>query len=244
MQSIFPPNPELRLVLMDAIPIMHRCLLRLGSYPYQNDPEEFLTHDVLRTAVILVYHASEEIRSAYLDAGTRAVVLYQSMARLDRGKTQKRKRSADDDKDLKKVLDLLANRRRHPDSPKAMIRGPNHPPASHFPSSWSTDFEQAIPVRDFRSFLRLMLVLNPCCSEIDVGNFAMTLTEVERVTDCILSAFLRPGASVDDDITFDIFNPVIRENTVSAYIIQLYYNANPTKNSQVYSWAGLDYWNH
>lgn len=49
----------------------------------------------------------------------------------------------------------------------------------------------------------------------------MALTEVERITDCILSAFLKYGASVNDDITFDIFNPVIGDNIVSVYIICL-----------------------
>lgn len=147
MQTIFPPNLELRPVLMGAVPIMHRCLLRLGSYPYQNDPEEFLTHDVLRTAIFLVYHAWEEIRAGYLDDHTRAII-YQSMARIDQEKIQKKKqalRGADDDEDLENILDLLANKRRHPDNPKAMIRGPSHPPAAHFPSSWSADFNQTIP---------------------------------------------------------------------------------------------------
>lgn len=49
----------------------------------------------------------------------------------------------------------------------------------------------------------------------------MTLTEVERITDCIVSAFLKYGALVNDDITFDIFNPVIGDNTVSVYIFCL-----------------------
>lgn len=206
---------------MDAVPIMHRCLLCLGSYPYQNDPEEFLTHDVLRTAILLVYHAWEEIRSGYLDDRTRAII-YHSMARINQEEIQKEKqasRSADDDEDLENVLDLLANKRRHPDNPKAMIRGPSHPPAAHFSSSWSADFNQTIPAQEFRSFIRLMLVLYP--DHIDVDKIAMTLTEVEIIIDCILEAFLRYGASFDDDIAFDISNPVIRDNTVSVYIICL-----------------------
>lgn len=197
---------------MDAVPIMHRCLLRLGFYPYQNDPEEFLTDDVLHVTVIHVYRLAGRI---ICSSPSSAQPVYQSMARLDREKTRKRERSEEDDDDLEFVLRKLANWRRHPDNPKAMIRGPSHPPASYFPSSWSTDFEQAIPEREFRSFLRLMLVLNQCHSNIYVDKFAMVLTEVERATDCILSAFLRPGASVDDDITFDIFHPAIWHSAVS-----------------------------
>lgn len=92
MQTIFPPSLELRPVLMDAVPIMHRCLLRLGSYPYQNDPEEFLTHDVLRTAIFLVHHVGEEICAGYLDDHKRAII-YQSMARIDQGNIQKKKQA-------------------------------------------------------------------------------------------------------------------------------------------------------
>lgn len=211
MQSVLPQNPELMPVLMDAIPIMHRCLLRLGSYPYQNDPEDFLTHDVLRTAIIFVAHSFYKLFADF------TAILYQCMARLDREKIWKKERDADDDKDLNDVLSLLRNRRRDPDNPKSMIQGPRHPPASHFPSSWSTDFDQGIPRQEFRSFLRLMLVLNPYYSGIDVDNFAnlTTLTEVERVTDCMLSTFFRSGSSVDDSITFDSFKPAIDNDMVS-----------------------------
>lgn len=188
---------------------MHRCLLRLGSYPYQNDPEEFLTNDVLRTAIMFVAHLFHIFHS---DIG----VLYQCMASLDQDKIRKKERDVHDDKDLNRVLHLLRNRRRSPDNPKAMIQGPSHPPVSHFPSSWSADFEQVIPGQEFRSFLRLMLVLNLYQSGIDIDNFAnsIILAEVEKSTDCMLSTFLKSGASADGHITCDIFKSAIENDMV------------------------------
>lgn len=62
-------------------------------------------------------------------------------------------------------------------------------PSSHFPSPWASDVDQIIPVGEFRSFLRLMLVLSLFSSGIDVGCFSKCLPQVERATDCLLAVF-------------------------------------------------------
>lgn len=69
-----------------------------------------------------------------------------------------------------------------------MHRDPQYP-CSHFPSPWASDVDQIIPVGEFRSFLRLMLVLNLFGSGIDAGYFSMCLPQVEMATDCVLAAF-------------------------------------------------------
>lgn len=87
---------------MDAIPIIHRCLLRLGSFPYQNDPEKLLTHDVLRTGIIWASTLSghSDYDDPFPEREKRFA--FQSLASLNPGKLRnEEQRSEDDDYDLK-----------------------------------------------------------------------------------------------------------------------------------------------
>lgn len=61
-----------------------------------------------------------------------------------------------------------------------------------------------------------MIVLHSYHSGIDVHKFANAecLVQVERVTDCLLEAFYRPGES-GHDITYDAFDRVIGNDMVS-----------------------------
>lgn len=102
MSSTIPP--ELTSILADEIPIMHQCLLRLASYHYQNDPEGLPTHDVLRTAVILLNDSLEDIDLVYFGTRERAI-FFQSMASLDRAKICKKDRDEYNDENLTDVLD-------------------------------------------------------------------------------------------------------------------------------------------
>lgn len=102
MSSTIPP--ELTSILADEIQIMHQCLLRLASYHYQNDPEGLPTHDVLRTAVILLNDSLEDIGLVYFGTRERAI-FFQSMASLDRAKICKKDRDEYDDENLTDVLD-------------------------------------------------------------------------------------------------------------------------------------------
>lgn len=52
IQGVF--SLQLNPVIADAIPTMHRLLLRMESFHYQNDPKEFLTLEIQHTACILL----------------------------------------------------------------------------------------------------------------------------------------------------------------------------------------------
>lgn len=222
MQGIFPS--ELTPILTDAIPIMHRCLLRLGSYPYQNDPEKLLTHDVLRTAFNEIYCLYG--RTDYGDPfpNRTKMVAFQCLASLDSRKPRNEEhRSEEDDYGLKSVLNGFRARCRDPDYPKQVYIGPSNPPPSHFPSSWSGDLDQTIPTGEFRSFLRLMMVLNLYNSGIDVARFSACLTQVEKTTDCLLAAFqpsLNHGMlsweNFSHAATYDVVRPIIPYACVTA----------------------------
>lgn len=87
------------------------------------------------------------------------------------------------------ILKDLRPIRRVPDNPKQAYFGPQNPLPSHFPSPWSGDLNQEIPTGEFRSFLRLMLILNLYNSGIDAACFSACLYQVEKATDCVLAAF-------------------------------------------------------
>ena len=175
---------------MEAVPMIHRSLLRLGSFPYQNDPEELLNQRVLRTAVILLPRFLADVDSAYF-SNNEGRICFQSMACLASGEVVRDRSSREeaDDHDLMAALYGMKNRRRHPNQPKVMIQGPKQPPPSQFPSSWSRDLDQFIPTVEFRSFLRLMVVLNLFSSGIEAKDFITSVPQTEKVTDCLLAAF-------------------------------------------------------
>ena len=209
MQSTFPL--ELAAILLEAVPLIHRSLLRLGSFPYQNDPEELLTLRVLRTAVILVSGFVGDVDSAYFSS-EEGRVCFQSMASLAPEKVSwdESLREEADDYDLIKVLSGMRGRRRHPEQPKVMIRGPEQPPPSQFPSSWSRDLNQFIPTNEFRSFLRTMVVLNLFSSGIDAQDFTTSIPQTEEVTGCLLAAF----QAGPNGISWDAFGRAMKNDMV------------------------------
>src|SRR5699024_5560608 len=127
-------------------------LLRMGSFPYQNNPvpEKLLVLETLRTACILFSREPEDL------AGNSDLltIMFQSMAGLGPDKTQddRRPRDEDDDYHLKQALWMVKNRARDPNNPRVMISGPENPPLSHFPSSWSKNLDESILTGDFQSF--------------------------------------------------------------------------------------------
>ena len=177
-------------MLLDAVPSIYRFLLRLGSFPYQNDPEELPTQSVLCTAVILLSRFVGDVDNAYFstDEGRICFQCMASMASESISRDESLREEADDH-DLINVLSRMRGRRRHPDHPKVMIRGPEQPPPLQFPSSWSRDLNQFIPTDEFRSFLRLMVVSNLFSSGIEAQDFATSIPQTEEVTDCTLAAF-------------------------------------------------------
>lgn len=75
-----------------AIPTMHRLLLRMGSFSYQNDPEKLLTLGVLRTACIFLNKDSGDLGGN----SSFGIILFQSLASLD--SVPDRSEAQDDDR--------------------------------------------------------------------------------------------------------------------------------------------------
>lgn len=188
---------------------MHRTLLCMGSFPYQNDPEKLLILGVLRTACILFNHEPVNLAEGH----PFLVIIFQSMAGLDPDKAQVHtnpKPRDDDDYHLNEAFSMAKDRFRDPDNPSVWLRGLENPPSSHFPSTWSKNFDQSIPTLEFRSFLRLVIFLNMYHSHMETRNIASLHLQVEKVTNCMLAAFQPSTAG----IIWNHFSQVIENHMV------------------------------
>ncbi|OJJ85244.1 uncharacterized protein ASPGLDRAFT_57413 [Aspergillus glaucus CBS 516.65] len=214
IQSTFPA--ELTPILLNAIPVLHQFLLRLGSFPYQNDPDRHLTLDVLKMAItLLLEHDSEQWMVHGEDQASFRVVAFQSMASWDPSAMkpeEQRQRDKEDDGHLEQVLDSiqLSNFWSDPEYPKFVIKGPQLPP-SYYPSSWSRDLHRLIPVNEFRSLLQLVLTTRLYQHGIDVQPFATCLPQLENVIDCMLAAFKEKSNNATA-ISWEIFNQIVEKS--------------------------------
>ncbi|GFF39862.1 hypothetical protein IFM58399_05727 [Aspergillus lentulus] len=228
MVSTFPP--ELRACVREAAPILHRCLLRLGSFPYHNDPHRIMSQDVLRTGMIMLLRLNggqlleqddgkaSLIYPDRLNAAQRTL-LFQSMADMQ-ATTTDTPRNVEDDFHLQKALDLITfgNFRRNPLFPTAVTKGPAYPPAEHFPSSNSTWTNGLIPLKDFRPLLRLMLLTQLHVGGIEPDEFACCLAQVETVTDRLLAAFHDRSAADFTGVSFAAFDQVLDRSLQNLFL--------------------------
>ncbi|KAA8651135.1 uncharacterized protein ATNIH1004_000013 [Aspergillus tanneri] len=228
MTSTFPL--ELASYIAEAAPIIHRCLLRLGSFPYHNNLHYTLSLDVLHTGMIILLGldrggklVNREDDVASLDypdclSAEQRILLFQSMAepqvtpaRLSRG--------LGDDYHLQRALDIITygNFKRNTWFPTAVTKGPKYPPVEHFPSSNSTLTSGSIPAEDFRPLLRLMLLTQLYIAGIDPDNFTSFLSEIEAATDCLLAAFLNSGESLTT-VSFTAFDNTLSKSMQNAFL--------------------------
>lgn len=223
MISTFPL--ELASYIAEAAPIIHRCLLRLGSFPYQNNPHCTLSLDVLRTGMIILLRLEgsklldrddNEASLVYPDrlSAEQRILLFQSLTE-SQGTSAGSARNLGDDYHLQKALEIITygNFKRNVQFPTAVSKGPQYPPPEHFPSSNSTLTSGSIPVDDFRPLLRLMLLTQLYVAGLDPDIFTCSLSEIEAATDCLLAAFLHDGES-STAVSFIAFDKIIGNSMV------------------------------
>ncbi|KAF7122635.1 hypothetical protein CNMCM5793_000660 [Aspergillus hiratsukae] len=217
--STFPP--ELAALVGEAAPILHRCLLRLGSFPYHNDPHHTMPQDVLRTGIIILlgldggkllqqdHDEASLIYPQHLNAAQRTL-LFQSMADVP-SITSDTGRNVEDDFHLQKALDLITygNFRRNAWFPTAVTKGPEYPPAENFPSSNSTLTNGSISLKNSRPLLRLMLLTQLHVAGIEPGEFTSCPAQVEAVTDCLLAGFQDRTSADSTAVSFATFDQVL-----------------------------------
>ncbi|KAJ5757553.1 uncharacterized protein N7511_006247 [Penicillium nucicola] len=227
MISTFPP--ELESYIAEAAPIIHRCLLRLGSFPYQNDPHRTLSLDVLRTGMMILLKLdrskllngdNDEAALVYPDrlSAEQRILLFQSMTE-PQGTPAGSPRNLGDDYHLRKALEIITygNFKRNVQFPTAVMKGPQYPPAEHFPSSNSTLTSGSIPEKDFRPLLRLMLLTQLYIAGIDPDNLKSFPSEIEVTTDCILAAFVHGGQS-SNAVSFKAFDSILSSSMQNVFL--------------------------
>ncbi|KAJ5403157.1 uncharacterized protein N7487_009053, partial [Penicillium crustosum] len=227
MMSTFPLG--LASYIAEAAPIIHRCLLRLGSFPYQNTPHCTLSLDVLRTGMIILLRLegsklldrdNNEASLVYPDSlsAEQRILLFQSLTE-SQGSSARSARNLGDDYHLHKALEVIVygNFKRNVQFPTAVSQGPQYPPPEHFPSSNSTLTSGSIPNEDFRPLLRLMLLTQLHVAGLDPDIFTFSLSEIEAATDCLLAAFLHDGWS-STAVSFTAFDNIIGNSMQNAFL--------------------------
>jgi hypothetical protein len=252
MISIFPP--ELAECVREAASILHRCLLRLGSFPYHNDPHRIMSQDVLRTGMIILLRLNggrllkqddgkaSLIYPDRLNAAQRTL-LFQSMADMQANTTDT-SRNVEDDFHVQKALDLITygNFRRNPWFPTAVTKGPEYPPAEHFPSSNSTLTNGLIPLKEFRPLLRLMLLTQLHVAGIEPDEFTSCLAQVETVTDCLLAAFRDRNSPDATGVSFAAFDQVLDRSLVCIKLLFCTKRVYANTASKTFSWDCPESW--
>ncbi|KAJ5145722.1 uncharacterized protein N7515_000286, partial [Penicillium bovifimosum] len=224
MISTLPP--ELASHIASAAPIIHRCLLRLGSFPYQNDPHRTLSLEVLRTGIIILLRLegnklldpdNNEASLVYPErlSAEQRILLFQSLTESP-GPSAGSARSPGDDYHIRKALEIVTygNFKRNGLFPTAVRKGPQYPLPEHFPSSNPTLASGSIQADEFRLLLRLMLLTQLYAAGLDPEVLTCSLAEIETATDCLLAAFLRKSSTV----SFTAFDEVIGNSIQNLFL--------------------------
>jgi hypothetical protein len=192
-----------------------------------------MSQDVLRTGIIILLRLDggnllqqdvDKVSLIYPDRlnAAQRTLLFQSMADVQ-ATTTNTSRNMEDNFHLQKALDLITygNFRRNPRFPTAVTKGPEYPAAEHFPSSNSTLTDGYIPLKDFRPLLRLMLLTQLHVAGIEPEEFISSLSQVEAMTDCLLTGFQDRSAADSTGVSFSTFDQVLDKSLVRIRLLCL-----------------------
>lgn len=231
---------ELKPVLVAAFPILYRCFIGCGSYPWQNLPLDKLTSPVLRAAVVFLV-SRDSIMGRFEYGGDHStndpsfrVILFQSIATIGRlcpTSLDISLRSEADDKHLLQAMHdaRIVSKGYHPNN-KPWVKLRPLPPATKFPSSWSQKLDQKIPALDLFNLLKLLLYTRLHQDGIRPEDLAKDPTGIEEVTASVFNAFQlaeqvtsgsTPSTTLPVDISWDSFDYVIRIHIVGIFIPSL-----------------------
>jgi len=208
-------------VVEDAGPLLYRTVLRLGSYPYHLDPEDKITIDVLRTAVVLTFSKyrfrgwngeGKDMKShiEFLEKKSRRLLFQSMMQECFPDEKNPKQRSDEDDKDLLEVLqaldEVVRGKREGPDEDEKKMCFKNDLPSSH-----STELGGFIPYKEFRRFVRLMVLYR-----FPFNLTQPSLLEIDTTSDTIMEWFTskEDGARVAG-IAWPAFDLALGETIVS-----------------------------
>ena len=230
LHTTFPNDFEL---LIDKVaPVMYQVVISLGSFPYHNDPVQYLTLNILRAAAaafirddddwvrLNVDFIDEDVHQSQLDAKYRRR-LFQSLSNPGSPSNtlpDDMSRNGDSDEDLIEALEFLSrhNKWRDIQNAKVSIKGTPIPPASNFPSSHSYMLHNSIPHKNLQHLLQFLLSSQLCTSGMGPECFTGCIEELETVSERFLKAFYEDRKEgVEAGLKWVDFNRVIKDYAVS-----------------------------
>lgn len=227
---------DLEPVLGAASPILYRCIIACGSFPWQNEPMDKLTSPVIQAAVVFLTCRGKAIRFEYGGDNDESpnirLVLFQSIATVDRPLPTYRNqalRTKDDDYHLLAVMHVVRySHNTYSPKGKPECRITPLPSAAEFPSSWSRALDRRIPAREFFSLLKLLVGTRLFQDGIGPEVLAKHSTVLEEVTTSVFNAFqlvenfcarsAPDTATTYLDISWETFDYVILKYTVTKCI--------------------------
>ncbi|KAI7911005.1 hypothetical protein M0657_011151 [Pyricularia oryzae] len=207
----------------DAVPLLHRCLVRLGAYPYHNVPPYGpLTADVALVAMGIIHNHEHRGRWSPISwdcdpgdldqewAAWACRVLFQCMSIAAAGAAEEPAARTDaDDRDLlgaHETVERWNYTRDWERAPKRISRGEPIVQVRDLPSSRSQSTRGMIPQAEFRSLVKLLLCYQLCEAGYEPG---LILDQVDRdlstATDCVLAAFSTSDSEQRPGIGWDAF---------------------------------------
>lgn len=194
-------SEPLKSLVRESGSIVHRLTLRVGSYPYHQNPAKDLDLGTLRTAIIILLRKDEEEVSA-TDGDEEEIelvarlqarylrLIFQSLAQIpDLDLNQK---GDTGDNDVIEALRIISKRRflRHPVKPKIGVRGPPLPSPSSLPSSHAQMLEGNVSKADLQKLIGLLIGSQLCCDGNDQEQAAGSPSkELKKDINCVLRAF-------------------------------------------------------
>lgn len=207
-------------------------MIRLGSFPYQNQPVSSLTPDVALVAVIILLRRHKKWARAISDAATgeddeeekwsewQRRLFFQCMAIRDSPEEDSNQRETAsnvgrndvDDKDLLRAYRFVSDHNKRRDwerHPKIVHHGPPMISASELPSSQSQDFSGFIPRNELESLVKL-LIANQLYL---IGNGPEILVQEGEQLDVCVESIMNsfPRSDEAPGIGWESFNRVFSE---------------------------------
>ncbi|KAI1763256.1 hypothetical protein GGR53DRAFT_498223 [Hypoxylon sp. FL1150] len=219
------PN-ELKPTLNAAGPLIYRSMIRIGSFPYQNQPDSALTADVALVAVIILLRRHESSASAISDIGNGDEneevrwadwlrrILFQSMVVHDNSAADRNsKRSDFDDEDLLRAHKFVSNNNKWRDwerNPKVAHSGPPIISASELPSSRSQYLGGSIPNSELEALIKLLLANQLYLTGNGPDILVREENQLNAGVNSIMAALRQPNEA--SGITWESFNRVFSES--------------------------------
>lgn len=240
--------------LTEVAPLLHRILIALGSFPYQNEPLEHLTIEVLSVALGMIRCKQdgqrylvdspydEGMQQSWLDSVHRRL-LFQSIANHNSPSAISEKnlqRTNEDDEDLLQVVAYLSQHNYFEvlGSLKEVMKGPELPEVSYLPTSRSKMLGIPVPSVELGILIRFLLTTQLCASGTHPEHFKDCSVEADVVSRHILNAFAGiHNSQATNSVDWTTFNHMIENHLVS--FISPCRPLNTTNNKQPNLFAGL-----